>query len=171
MKFKVETSASKDLIAALWSETLASAYQKMKMLDCRHLPVINEAGQLVGILSDRDIQRGMIAPASAIAGRYPQVEIPEDALVSEFMSSPVITVESSDSLTKAARLMIDEKISSLAVVDGKNLVGIITTDDLLKVLVAALEDREHPMRARFVDRAGIETAIGNVSHLLAQSGI
>mgnify|MGYP001558314177 CR=1 FL=1 len=106
MKFKVEQSASQDVIAALWSETLASAYQMMKMLDCRHLPVISETGRLVGILSDRDVQRGMIVPLATTADLYPKAEIPEDALVSEFMSSPVVSVDRSDSISKAARLPV-----------------------------------------------------------------
>lgn len=170
MKFQVEGSASKDLVAALWSETLRSAYQKMRMLDIRHLPVINEAGRMVGILSDRDVQRGMIVPESSIAENFPKAEIPEDALVSEFMTSPVVSIDESESIAKAARLMIDEKISALAVVNRNDLVGIITTEDLLKVLVTLLEDRSHPV-SRVFDKAGVETTIGNVSHLLAQAGI
>ena len=170
MNIKVDQTSSHDLICALWSETLSSAYQKMKMIDARHLPVINEAGQLVGLLSDRDVQRGMLAPQSDIAGHYPKIVIPDDALVSQFMSSPVATIDSNDSVTKAARIMADEKISALCVVHGNSLVGIVTSEDLLRLLVTVLEDEAHPI-GRFVDRAGLKSSIGTVSHLLAQAGI
>ncbi|HVK61879.1 MAG TPA: CBS domain-containing protein [Bdellovibrionales bacterium] len=170
MKDKVENNMSTEVVAALWSETLESAYNKMQTLSIRHLPVINDGGKLIGIISDRDIQRGMVIPAKETADFFPHAEFPSDAIVQEFMSTPVTSIDRTEDLAKAARLMIDEKISALVVLDKSRVTGIITHEDLLKVLVLILEEREHSL-SRFADRVRLETPVGAISHLLAQAGI
>ncbi len=85
----------------------------------RHLPVV-EAGALVGIVSDRDLQ-----PAA-----------PETTL-GELMHPP-ITVDSRTPIEQAAWLMEQNKIGSLPVVDDGELVGLVTSSDLFHVLVRLL---------------------------------
>ncbi len=87
----------------------------------RSLPVLDE-GTLVGIITDRDIREH--------AGRL------EDTKVALAMTKEVMTVKPDTSIWDAARLMIDHKVGGLPVVEDGQLVGIVTTIDLLKAFVA-----------------------------------
>jgi acetoin utilization protein AcuB len=94
----------------------------------RHLPVIR-GEQLVGILSERDI-----ALAGCVAGRGGDEVFVEDAMTRD----PYVAALDLP-LTKVAREMVDRKIGSAVVVDGKRVAGVFTVTDALQALVEALE--------------------------------
>jgi CBS domain-containing protein len=92
----------------------------------RHIPVANGAS-LVGVLSDRDVLRALVRSHDII-------NVP----VSTIMRSNPFTTEPDASLCEAAYLLLSHRINSLPVIDGaRNLVGILTTTDLLRALLAA----------------------------------
>jgi predicted amidohydrolase len=100
------------------STRLAEASRLLREFRIRHLPVVAR-GQVVGMLSDRDL-----------IGRR------DDDEVETAMSTPVVTVDSHASLDEAARLLISHRINGLPVMDGEELVGIITTTDVLDDLTS-----------------------------------
>jgi CBS domain-containing protein len=102
-------------------------------LQVRHLPVI-EQGRLVGLLSDRDLR------AAAGDGR------PGETPVRELMSTEVITVSPNDGAAQAARLLVSNRISSVAVVAGGRLVGLVTVVDLLGFAMRALDGERDETR-------------------------
>ncbi len=106
--------------------TLREAHQLMWERGIRHLPVVDE-GRLVGILTDRDIRL-----ATSVLKPNP---LSCDAKVYEVMKRPVLTADPLDPVEDAARLMREEKVGCLPVVEGKELVGIITGIDLLDALI------------------------------------
>ena len=55
-----------------------------------------------------------------------------NAFFFEFMTEHVITISPDASVKEAARVMIDKKIGCLPVVDGENLVGLLTETDILR---------------------------------------
>lgn len=117
---------TKNLVTISAYEPIAQARDLMDEKKFRHLPVVDKEGMVVGILSDRDVNRAM-SPAGPgfMAGK----------LVSDFMSWPAITVDEDMALADVAEGMIDEKVSSFLVTrEGREVVGIVTTEDLLKVL-------------------------------------
>ena len=99
----------------------------MREKDLHHIPVINQDETGVGILTLRDLKMAAMHFGGA------QVE------VSEVMHSPVVTVAPGQALADAARIMIDNRIGGLPVLDddGK-IVGILTDTDLLRALVDQL---------------------------------
>ncbi|MDD4975020.1 MAG: CBS domain-containing protein [Bacteriovorax sp.] len=110
------------------------ACEEMKKNGIRHLPVTDQTGKLVGILSDRDVQRAVNVRM------INEVELemtfnPHDT-VENFMSWPVQTVDEKTSIAELTKMMIDLKISA-CVVNGPNeyIKGIITTENLLKYLL------------------------------------
>lgn len=110
----------------------------------RHLPVVDRDGELVGMISDRDLVTGVIGGGP----RHLPGAHAED-LVEELMSSPVLTVQPEEDLDVAARRMLADRISALAVVDGGGqLVGVLTTTDCLLALLA-------PARASRPDDADV----------------
>ncbi len=120
-------------------ESLSVAYQRMIRGDYRHLPVLDHEANLVGIISDRDFQRAMWPISNLIADQL--VEGPrfqKDAKVYEFMSWPVKTLPHTSELISAISLMIDEKISAVIITKKEEILGIITHEDLLKILATLL---------------------------------
>ena len=105
---------------------LGEAFQQLQTHGFRHLPVLDQ-GRLVGVLTDRDIR-------FATSSLSPAPRTAEDP-VSLAMSSPVLTADPWDPIEDAARIMRDRKIGCLPVLDGSELVGILTGMDLLDALM------------------------------------
>jgi len=107
------------------NETIRDAHADMQMGMFRHLPVLDERGRLVGILSDRDVLRAL--------NRH------KATLVAEVMTREPLTVTPNTSAHVAAQLMIDRTIGSLPVVNEEGeLIGLLTQTDFLEVARRAL---------------------------------
>lgn len=143
MSKKAQESMSTDLMMIGWQERIETAYRRMTTARIRHLPVHDESGEIVGMISDRDVQRAMI---SQIDGVEETIEFDPDARVTDYMSWPVKRVEQDTDLCRVAERMIEEKVSSMLICQGKRPVGIVTAEDLLKVLVELLADSKTPAR-------------------------
>jgi acetoin utilization protein AcuB len=105
---------------------LGEAFQLLQARGFRHLPVTDQ-GRLVGVVTDRDLRfaTSSLSPAPRAAGDP----------VSLIMSSPPLTADPLDPVEDAARIMRDRKIGCLPVLDGAELVGILTGMDLLDALM------------------------------------
>jgi acetoin utilization protein AcuB len=105
-------------------DVLLKAKEMMDAGGFRRLPVVRE-GRVVGILTERDLREH---------GGYLK-----STKVDAVMKTPVVTVDSKDSVEEAARLMLRNKIGGLPVVDGGKLVGIVTSSDLLRAFLDVVE--------------------------------
>lgn len=133
----------RDVVTVSPEDTVLDAYRLMKAKDIRHLPVLDKDKRLVGILSDRDIQRAMIS--KKISDFQQELHLANDLKVSDFMNWPVYTVSKSTSINKAAELILKHKVSALVVENEQGFVcGIVTTDDLLSYLVQVVNNVEKP---------------------------
>ena len=102
----------------------------------RHLPVV-AGGRLVGILSDRDLLRaGSAAELGGLASPEQRRGMP---LASELMTASVATVAPHADVLEATQILLQQKIDCLPVVDGGQLVGIVTSTDLLGAYVLSCE--------------------------------
>ena len=106
------------------NETLAEAARKMRDLDVGSLPICGEDNRLKGMLTDRDIVVKCIAqggdPTSARAGDYAE-------------GKPV-TVGADDPVEEILRTMTRYKVRRLPVIDGHDLVGMVSQGDVAKNL-------------------------------------
>lgn len=129
---QVKDSMTHKLVTLRWNEPMTEAALLMEERRIRHLPVTDVSGQVIGILSDRDVKQAMNPDRPGFA---------PNCLVGDYMSWPALTVPEAMPLDKVAEGMIDEKVSAF-LVKGKDdeVVGIITSEDLLKFLVATLRD-------------------------------
>jgi len=114
--------------------SLTEAYRTMQELSVRHLPVLDENLHVVGILSNRDLQRAMtIKKFGPIQQTY---SFHPDLRVEDFMSWPVYVVADSTPLKLVAEQMLAQKVSAFVVENANGaLCGIITTDDILRVFL------------------------------------
>jgi acetoin utilization protein AcuB len=116
--------------------TLPEAMRLARQRVVRHLLVV-EDGELVGIVSDRDLKRAMASPATSL--EVHELNYLLDRLrIGEIMTRTVITIGPIFPVEEAARLMVTEKISALPVTDGGKLVGIVTETDVLELFVKAM---------------------------------
>jgi CBS-domain-containing membrane protein len=105
------------------------AYDLMRARGIHHLPVV-EGDQVVGIVADRDL---LLAAAN-----FGSAEVP----IAEIMSTPAVCVSDSVQLKQAARLLVENHIGSLPVLNArKALVGIITETDIFKTIAGMLPAR------------------------------
>jgi acetoin utilization protein AcuB len=95
---------------------MAEAYEKMRRYGIRHLPVTDEAGDLIGLLSDRDVQRAMINKRNERVLIEHTFEFDPRHTVKDFMSFPLCTVQPHFSIARVAQMMVDEKKSAFVVV-------------------------------------------------------
>ena len=117
--------------------TLDVARQFMKEHGIRHLPITGSDGELVGLLSLRDI---LAASVSALAD-VDEVERDElDSLtpIAAVMSKNLIVTTPETGLRRAGEIMLSQKIGCLPVIDGDNILGIITEADFVQLSVHLL---------------------------------
>jgi acetoin utilization protein AcuB len=103
----------------------ASAHARMKALGIRHLPVMDR-DRLVGVLSERDL-RGVRAFLDQMPGEL-------GPTVGELCSRDLLVVGPDDPLDEVATAMADRRVGAALVIDGTDLVGIMTCVDLCKAL-------------------------------------
>jgi CBS domain-containing protein len=110
------------LITVNASEPIKEARAEMEIGVVRHLPVVDDRGRLVGVVSDRDLiasKRGM--------------------KIADVMTRAVVTTRPDAPAAEAATVMLDEKISSVLVVNEDDLlVGMVTQTDYLELARRAL---------------------------------
>lgn len=114
------------------NDQLSLANDIMQLGRVRHLPVLEDDGRLAGILSQRDLFRGALAHALGY-GQHAQRKMLDSLLVKEVMSSDVITTGPDTPLVEAARVLLERKIGCLPVVEGGQLVGILTEADFVAI--------------------------------------
>ena len=103
------------------TSTVAEAAEKMAQNDYGAMPICNGEGRLQGMLTDRDIVVKVIA-----AGKDPR-----DTKVEELADQPeVLTIGADDSVEEALRTMKKHKVRRLPVIDGTELVGMVSQGDI-----------------------------------------
>ena len=111
------------------NDELSLANDIMRLGRIRHLPVV-EGQQLVGIVSERDLFRSSLAQALGYETKDTR-DLMKTLHIKDVMVPAVVTVSPDTSLRDAVRLMVDQKIGCLPVVENKSLVGLITETDIL----------------------------------------
>ena len=110
------------------STPLEEAVSKAALAGIRHLPVL-DGETLVGMVSDRDLKK------AAGAGRS------DDTPVEEIMTPFTVRAAPRDGLSRAAKIMLESRISALPVLEDDRLVGILTSTDVLHHCIDCLRPR------------------------------
>jgi CBS domain-containing protein len=130
-KLKVEEFMTTDLFTAQKDDLIGMVAEMMDWRRIRYMPVENSKGELVGIISSRMVLRHFAQ----------RNKLNEDQIVTvkDLMVEKPITVKPETSIMDALYLMRDNKVGCLPVVKGKELVGIITEMDFLRITGRLME--------------------------------
>jgi len=124
-----------DVITIDPSVTLPKAHRIMTTRKIRRLPVVNKAGKLVGIVTLGDI-RGAEPSQATTLSIWELNYLLTKLQVKRFMTPDPLTISPTATIGEAARIMLDNKISGLPVVDETGtVVGIITESDIFRMVV------------------------------------
>jgi CBS domain-containing protein len=106
------------------NDTLSQAAKRLAELDVGAMPICGEDDRLKGMLTDRDIVVKALA----------QGKDPDSTKAGEFAQSEPVTIGADDSIDEALRTMKDKKVRRLPVIDGRELVGIVSQADIARNL-------------------------------------
>lgn len=124
---------------------MQDALNLMHQEHVRRFPVVNKRGNLVGIVSERDLLHA--SPSDATSLSIWEINyLLSKIIVKDIMTRDVITICEDTPLEDAARIMADNKIGGLPILREGNLVGIITETDLFKIFLELLGAREPGVR-------------------------
>lgn len=149
-----------DLITVAPDTTLVEAKKVLEDKTIDHLLVVNKDKKLVGLVSDRDLKQYWASPATSLSTHELNYLL-EKVVVSMIMVKTVVTVPTSTTIERAALVMQQHRISSLPVMEGDALVGIITSTDVMGVLLDAVGISDNSIRLGVF----VNDTIGKLSEL------
>ena len=149
--------------------TIIKAKDLIEEKKINHLLVVDKSENLLGLVSDRDVKQSWASPATTLSVHELNYLLTQ-LTVEMIMAKNITTISSGTTIENAALIMQENRISALPVMEAEKLVGIITTTDVLEVLLRAIGVDEGS--ARFIvlvkDRVGV---VAEVSRLLKDQQI
>ena len=136
---KVNEIMVKEVATLDVNDELSLANDIMRLGRIRHLPVV-DGTRLVGIVSERDLFRSSLAQALGYATKDTR-DLMKTLHIKDVMVTGVITIPPDTDVCEATKIMIEEKIGCLPVVENNLLVGLITETDVLMQYIKECEKR------------------------------
>ncbi len=122
------------------------ALKMMQERNFRRLPIVDETGRLVGIISERDLLYASPSQATSLSV-WELNYLLSKITVQGLMTQDVVSTTADTPIEEAARLMVDKRIGGLPVIDGDcRPVGIITETDIFKTLFELFGGGQHGLR-------------------------
>lgn len=145
----VENWMATNVIAVKPDTSLLKCRNLLKEHQIRRLPVVDDQNRVVGIISDRDVKGASPSKATALEVHEMQYLLAE-LKAKDIMTAKPVTIKPWDSVEQAAIIMMDKKFGGLPVVSEDNkLVGIITDQDIFKLLINITGARVEGMQFAF----------------------
>jgi len=134
---------------------VAEAQKLMQENSIRHLPILDEDNKLVGLITQRSLMQAVpddLSQFSPFVVNYILAKLQAQNI----MVRDVVTIDPDTTIEGAARIMADKKIGCLPVMQGEELVGIISDSDLFSIMMELLGARRAGVRMTVLqpDRAG-----------------
>lgn len=165
----IERRMTRNPVTATPDMSIAEASNLMKQEKVHRLPVLDKEKRLVGIITEKDILYATPSPASSLS-IHEMAYLLSKLTVKKLMSKNVFTITKDTTVEEAARMMVDQDLSSLPVLEGNKLIGIVTKSDMFKILLELFGARHFGVRVSFVveDKPG---TIAKISQALSENGI
>lgn len=111
-----------EVMAVRPTETIATLSHRLRMARIGAMVVTGEGGRLEGIISERDIVHGVAEYGAACLAKT----------VADVMTKRVVTCAPEDSVARIARIMTENRIRHLPVMEGRKVVGVVSVGDVVK---------------------------------------
>ena len=147
---------------------VTDAQTLMQQNRIRHLPVVDSDGKMVGLITQRSLLQALPSDLSEF-GPFVVNYVLAKLQAQNIMVRDVITIDPDTTIEEAACIMADRKIGCLPVMQGEDLVGIISDSDLFSAMIELLGARRAGLRitVRQPDRAG---EVARLTSALAEQG-
>jgi acetoin utilization protein AcuB len=154
------------LVTVLPETLLTKAKDIIAEKRINHLLVVDKNGELIGLVSDRDVKQSWASPATTLSVHELNYLLSQ-ITVEMIMVKKIISISPGTTIERAARIMQENRIGALPVMEGGKLVGIITTNDVMGVLLRAIGFGEGSTRFIVLveDRIGV---LSEVAQLLKE---
>lgn len=158
---------SQPVISVSPETPIHDALAMFKKEHIRRAPVVQD-GKMVGIVTETDLLNASPSPVSTLSV-WEMNYLLSKVTVSQVMSRQVISVAKDTPIEEAARILADNKLGGLPVLDGGNVVGIITETDLFKVFLELMGAREKGVRvtAQIAEKPG---QLAQLTKAIAEAG-
>lgn len=165
----VGTVMRTELVTIPPDTTLLAAQDTLDKKQINHLLVVDGDGELLGIVSDRDLKKSWASSATTLS-KNELMYLLDQVTVASIMAKNTMTISPGTTIERAALLMNQNRINALPVLDGEELVGIITSSDVITVLLEAIGIEKDSARLTVLvkDRVGV---ISDISKTLREQGI
>ncbi len=133
---------TRDVFPLKMDQTLNVVRLLMRTVRVRHVPILNDREEFVGLLSHRDLLAYSISRLADI-DPLEQREIDRHIPIRDVMRTQIATTTADTPLTTALKIMLENKFGCLPVIDEeKHLIGIITNEDVIRLAIRLLEKIE-----------------------------
>lgn len=120
------------------ADNLKVVDEVMQWKNVRHVPVVDESGHLMGLITHRDLLKACVSSLAEIPQRE-QDELLRSIPAREIMRPDIVTCEPGANAADVGRLMLDRKIGCLPVVENGKLAGILTEADFVRAFLEIIQ--------------------------------
>lgn len=165
----IERRMTRNPVTATPDMNIQEAKELMKKEKVHRLPVLDSEKKLVGVISEKDILEAAPSPVSTLSA-YEMNYLMNKLTVKKLMSRHPVTLDKNATIEEAARLMIDQDLSCLPVLEDGKLVGIVSKSDLFKILMELFGARHFGTRVEFLvdDRKGV---LADITSAISNNGL
>lgn len=172
----IKDRMSKHPLTISEDEPISEAHKYMKEQRVRHLPVLNRAGDMVGLVTEEDLLKAQPSAVTSLSVWEIHYLIAR-VKVKDVMVRDVITTTEDTPIEDAAQVMAERKVSCLPVVREGKLVGIITETDLFHFFTEMFATRQRGLRITMETRdkegelAKVAQAVADQGGYISASGV
>ena len=159
----IERRMTKNPVTINPEASVVEASELMKKEKVHRLPVLDRDKNLIGVISEKDILFATPSPASSLS-IHEIAYLLSKLTVRKLMTKNPVTINRTTTVEEAARLMVDQDLSCLPVVEDGKLVGIVSKSDMFKILLELFGARHFGIRLSFLvdDKPGTIAAVSRV---------
>ena len=165
----VGTVMRTDLTTVAPKTTLVAAQEILEKKKINHLLIVDDRSELLGIVSDRDLKKSWASSATTLSKNELNYLL-DQVTVADIMTKKTLTIAPATTIERAALLMNKHRINALPVLEDDELVGMITSRDVMGVLLEAVGIETDSSRLTILvkDRIGV---ISDIAQRLRAEGI
>ncbi|WP_066195006.1 MULTISPECIES: acetoin utilization AcuB family protein [Gracilibacillus] len=148
----VKDIMNREVVTLTEESTILDALHLLQQHHIRHLPIIDENHQVIGIVSDRDVRD---ASPSILDGTVDHEVLTRP--ITEIMTTPVVTTHPFEFFEEVAMIFYQKEFACLPVVRNKQLVGMVTEKDMLQTFIqlTGTHTPSTQMEIKVPDRIGV----------------